>query len=117
MAMVFSSFDNQFSAEHAHRAAETEFPGLLGRQLDWHGYAGGKLGALLEIRENHLVGAGRGLLAAEIQPHRTAAAHDDRIGRIAALHQDHRLLVAAAHLAGAHAACALEPEEPGEEDD
>ena len=43
--------------------------------------------------------------------------HDDHIRRVAALDQDHRLLVAAAGFGGAHALGTLEPEEPDDEGD
>ena len=69
--------------------------GLLRQQLDGDGLARRQLGALVEVGEDHLVRARGGLLAAEVEADGLAAPDDDDVGRVAALHQDHRLLVAA----------------------
>jgi hypothetical protein len=77
--------------------------------------AGREIGALLKIREDHLVRARSSLLAAKIQPDRPTMADDDRVRRIAALHQDHRLLVTSHGLDCAQSSRTLEPEEPDDE--
>src|SRR3974390_670290 len=75
-------FDDEASAEHSHRAGEGEFAWFLGKKFDWHGLSGRQIGALLKVGEDHLVRARRRLFAAEIQPDRPAATHDDGVGRI-----------------------------------
>src|SRR5262245_2818111 len=108
-------FDDETAAEHAHRAGEGEFARFLGHELDRDGLARWQVGAFLEIGEDHLVGARRRFFAAEVEPHRTAAADDDGVGRIAPLHQDHGFLVAAGGFARAESDGTLEPEEPDDE--
>src|SRR5262245_33582431 len=110
--MAVLLFDDEASAKHAHRAREREFTRFLGKELERNGLAGRQFGALLEVRKDHFVGARRGLFAPEVQTYRAPAAHDDGVRRVAALHQDHRLLITAARLPGPHAFGSLEPEEP-----
>src|SRR5262245_41427446 len=116
-ARSFLLFDNQASTEHSHRACKWELPWLLGQKLDGHGRARRQVGALAEIGENHLVRARGRLLAPEIEAHRLAMANHNGVGRIPALHEDHRLLVATGYLGRAHAGRPFEPEEPDDEAD
>src|SRR6516162_10306258 len=110
-------FNDETSAEHAHRAAESEFTWFLRHQLDWHSLTGRQLGTLLKVFKDHLVRTRCGLFPAEGQPYRPATAHDDRVGRVSAFHQDHRFLVAASRFTGTKAGRALEPEKPDDERD
>src|SRR5215470_8185516 len=103
MDMAVLLFDNEASAKHAHRAREREFTRFLGKELDRNGLAGWQFGALLEVRKDHFVGARGGLFAPEVQPYRSSAAYNDGVRRVAALHQNHGLLVTAARLTGANA--------------
>src|SRR3546814_7808124 len=87
-------FDDEPAAKHAHGTGEWELAGLLGHELDRDERAGRQLGALIEVLEDHLIGTRRRLFPAEVETHGLAPADDDGVGRVAALHQDHRLLVA-----------------------
>src|SRR6516225_4101405 len=113
--LVLPSFDYKAAAEHAHGARERKFARLLGQEFDRDRFAGRQLRALVEVGEDNLIRAGSRLLAPEIEAHRPAMPNEDRVGRIAALHQDHRFLIAAGYLGRAHAYGALEPKEPDDE--
>src|SRR5262249_38911817 len=107
--------DDQFPAQHAHLTLELVLAGRIGHQLNRYGFAFGQFGALVEVREEHHLRAHSRLGADEVQPHRLAPLDDDHLRGVAALDQDHRLLVAAGGEARFDAFLLGEPEEPDDE--
>src|SRR3546814_8496306 len=83
-------FDDEPAAKHAHGTGEWELAGLLGHELDRDERAGRQLGALIEVLEHHLIGTRRRLFTAEVETHGLAPAVASGVGRVTALHQDHR---------------------------
>src|SRR6266545_2602142 len=86
--------------EHVHAAAEGILARLLRSEFDCRRLKGRQRLIDTEALEHHPLGAVGGLIAIELQPHRLARLHDDRVGRVATLHGDVHLLHAAPPGAG-----------------
>src|SRR6266508_3631398 len=78
--------------EHVHAAAEGILARLLRSEFDCRRLKGRQRLIDTEALEHHPLGAVGGLIAIELQPHRLARLHDDRVGRVATLHGDVHLL-------------------------
>src|SRR5579863_6768763 len=87
---VASSFDDELATKHAHLAGKLVLARLLWQKLHRNRLACRQPGALAEVVEEYHLRAGHRLLASEVKAHRFAVLHNDHIGRIATLDQDHR---------------------------
>src|ERR1041385_4256461 len=75
---------DQQSLQHVHAAAERVFAGLVGREFDRGRLKRRELLIDAEPLEDDALGAVGRLVAVELQAHRLAGLHDDRVGRVAA---------------------------------
>src|SRR6266446_6445765 len=78
--------------EHVHAAAKAELARLLGCELHRRGLKRRERRVDPKVFEDDAVRAIRGLVAAELEPHRLPGPHHDRIGGITALHDHPHLL-------------------------
>src|SRR5882762_4589796 len=103
--------------QHVHAAAEGVLARLRGSEFDGRRLKGRQLLIDAEALEHHALGAVGGLIAIELQPHRLARLHDDRVGRVAALHGDVYLLHPTGAGGGGDSRAAGEEEVPQHPDD
>src|SRR5258705_9471059 len=78
--------------QHVHAAAEGILARLRGSEFDRRGLKSRQLLIDAEALEHDALGAVGGLIAIELQPHRLACLHDDRVGCVATLYGDVHLL-------------------------
>src|ERR1051325_8428157 len=76
---------DQQSLQHVHAAAERVLAGLVGREFDRGRLKRWELLIDAEALEDDALGAVGRLVAVELQAHRLAGLHDDRVGCVAAL--------------------------------
>src|SRR5688572_3723850 len=86
------SLNDQLAVEHVHAAGERELAGFIGDEIDRRRLERGKIAGDPEVVNYHLLAAGRGFVAEEIQTDRPIFFHHYNVGGITAFDHDIYLL-------------------------